>query len=311
MKRFAPIGFVATLLVLSGCATEAPEVGSIKTAVLKLDAEFGDDRALAADLPDHPWAIRAGQPRFVDEYPSFGWEGAPEWAGALHASRGWFGITDRTMAVLAFRHVSIDSIRSSVVVTARLDTKQNGKSVHETGTQILLMTQRLGGWSLEGYAWLGTGEVDRSPLATAVLKDARRIVGDINSTYVVPRKFVTSAEIDDNSLDDWPKVGETPEEAAATHGPISAGDPDTFIVVGPASRLVVGNKAAYVVFPATLASRSGKAPKATGHLALVLSDSHVVISPSRIPLPPGIKTPAPEVSDGSDWSMEYFAWAPD
>jgi hypothetical protein len=279
--------------------------------VLKLDAEFGDDRALAEDLPGHPWAIRAGQPRFVDEYPSFGWEGAPEWAGALHASRAWFGITDRTMTVLAFRHVSIDSIRSSVVVTARLDTTQNGKPVHETGTQILLMTRRMGGWSLEGYAWLGAGEVDRSPLGLSVLKDARRIVDDINAAYVVPRKFASSAEIDDNSLDDWPKVGETPEEAAATHGPISPGDPDVFIVVGPPSRLVVGNKAAYVVFPATLASRIGKAPKATGRLALVLSDSHVVVSPSRIPLPPGIKTPAPEVSDDPEWSMEYFAWAPD
>jgi len=310
MKRSAPIGFATALFVLSGCATEAPETGSIKTAVLKLDAEFGDERALAADLPDHPWAIRAGQPRFIDEYPSFGWDGAPEWFGALHASRGWFGITDRKMTVLAFRHVSIDGIGSSVVATARLDTKQNGKPVHETGTQVLLMTKRLGGWSLEGYAWLGAGEVDQGPLAAAVLKDARRIIDDINGTYVVPRKFVSSAEIDDNSLDDWPKIGETPEQAAATHGPISPGDPDAIIAIGPPSRLVVGNGGAYVVFPATLASRSGKRPKAQGSLALVLGSASVVISPSRIFSLDGDGSRTHEAPDDPRWSMEYFAWAP-
>jgi hypothetical protein len=289
MRRLISIAALVLGCALAGCATPPPETDDVEAAVRRVDAAFASDAELAAEMPSPLMAVRAGQPRFVDRIFPFGWDTAGPWFDA------WRGVAGRKAAILRFRHVTVDGRWASAVTTARLDYVRNGEAKHETGTQLFLMSRQTGAWRLEGYAWFGACEVASGAEAKDALAGARKLIDRLNAAYVIPRKFVDHGAIEDNSIDDWPVIGETPQHEAQTHGPVAPGDPDAMFVLGAPECLALADGGAYVLFPATLASRSGGPVKGTGRLVLAL-------------------TAMPDFWRGLGEPWTYFdeiAWAPD
>lgn len=298
MRRMGLAAALALVLDLNGCSTLPPgsDEGAIRDAARRFDAAFADDAMLAAEIPPQPMAVRAGQPQFIDRFAPFSWQTAPAWLDGDRNDRARRDISERRMTVLAFRRVRVDRGRfASVVVKARLDYVEHGEPAHETGTQLLLMRKDAGNWKLEGYGWFGAGAVEQGPEAEAALSGARQVVDMLNARYVIPRTFVDYGAIEDNSIDDWKVRGETPEQEAATHGPVAPGDPDAMFVLGPPGRLVTAQGGAYVLFPATIASRSGGPAKAKGTLVMnLIATSNMWI---------GLNQP---------WTyFDHLAWIPD
>lgn len=287
----------AIAIALSGCvATPPSDKDAVKSAVRRFDAAFSDDAAFKAEIPPQPTAVRAGQPQFIDRFAPFSWQNAPDWFDSDRADRTRREISERRVAILAFRHVTIDSARwASVVVSARLDYLEHGEQKSEAGTQVLLLDRQGDTWRLEGYGWFSPGTVEQGPEADAVIAGARQVVDMLNASYVLPKKFVDHGAVEDSSIDDWQVRGESPERQAATHGPVTPGDPDAMFVLGPPGRLVASNGSAYVLFSATLASRSGGPAKAKGTLLMNL-----------------IATPNMWASLNQPWTyFDHVAWAPD
>jgi hypothetical protein len=276
----------AAVLVLFGCASE-------KTMVSDAAREMvANENAAQGDAPR---TISSGPVVFASEYSTFAWYGSTRWQEWFEARRRYEaqnGISHAQTSVLGIKHVEIRDRAATVVLEEALVYEKNGRKIRERGLEAFSLNGFGAPWRIEGYARLNEGEIAEGPVAEAVLSSAQDLIRWLNTDRIVPVRLVDSALIEDD-LQDWQRTAPGGDVQDPHRAPLMPGDPDMQIVLGRPLRLEIGRSDAFVVFAATLQSKTGHQIKGRGRLGLVLGSTSII------------------AMDPVHWGFEEIAWAPE
>jgi len=130
---------------------------------------FADAEQDAALAPVHVFidAMNAGNMKaataayapsvtIVDEFPPFLWRGKAgfaQWFKDGDAAAKAAKMSAQTLALETPRTVTVAGARAYAVIPARLDFKEDGRPVHETGSFTFALTKTGAGWRIAAWSW--------------------------------------------------------------------------------------------------------------------------------------------------------------
>jgi len=151
--------FVATALLLlaagSPAVADAEQDAALAPVHVFIDAMNAGDAKAAA-------AAYAPSVTIIDEFPPFLWRGGKafaQWFKDGDAAARAAKMSGRTLALETPRTVTVAGARARAyaVIPARLDFKEDGHPVHETGSFTFALTRTGVGWRIAAWSWSRAG----------------------------------------------------------------------------------------------------------------------------------------------------------